>query len=387
MQQKLTWKKVDQLIADYTQEIVSPALVTNPVVSVFFPTYNHAVFVEQALDSVLMQETDFPFEIVIGEDASTDSTFDIVHRYQRAHPDKINLLRSTQNLGYAAIPAAIRLFRACRGKYIAMIEGDDYWTDPNKLQKQVDYLEAHPDAAGCFTDCIIVDDSGEEIDPRPFWNDSYEQSYDQKACLADLVSCYGTAALIFRSQVINHGLPDYFLKAGSDFLLDLMITEHGTLDYLTGITSAYRIHLDGIWQGTSALTNANSMITRICLLYDDENFMARHEEAVNSSFLIWSSIFSQHVQREHLSLYEAISLYLMATLGMVSLSKCPAVKDELSKLFDQRWHDNLAASHPLRKRLMEACRLYSDFPAARSFIVSKLSHYALLCIKRRLRLG
>ena len=98
MKQKITWKQVYKQIDENTEEISSPDLVSNPLVSVWFLTYNHVKFIEAALDSVLAQKADFPYEIVIGDDASTDGTSEILDRYQSEHPDKIKILRSTKNL-------------------------------------------------------------------------------------------------------------------------------------------------------------------------------------------------------------------------------------------------------------------------------------------------
>ena len=114
---------------------------TSKKVSVFMITYNHEKYIAEAIDSVLMQKTDFDFDIVIGEDCSTDATRRIVLEYSRKYPDKIKLLLHNVNVGF--ISNLMYVLEACTGKYIAMCEGDDYWTDPFKLQKQVDFLEAN----------------------------------------------------------------------------------------------------------------------------------------------------------------------------------------------------------------------------------------------------
>ena len=114
---------------------------TSKKVSVFMITYNHEKYIAEALDSILMQKTDFDFDIVIGEDCSTDATRRIVLEYSRKYPDKIKLLLHNVNVGF--ISNMMYVLEACTGKYVAMCEGDDYWTDPFKLQKQVDFLEAN----------------------------------------------------------------------------------------------------------------------------------------------------------------------------------------------------------------------------------------------------
>ena len=126
------------------QEISDPAVLSkNPLVSVKMITYNHELYIAQAIEGVLMQQTDFPIELIIGEDCSTDRTRGIVLEYQKKHPDIIRIITSEHNVG--AIKNGIRTSTATKGKYIAFCEGDDYWTDPLKLEKQVDFLEASPD--------------------------------------------------------------------------------------------------------------------------------------------------------------------------------------------------------------------------------------------------
>ncbi len=114
-----------------------------PLVSILMITYNHRPFIAHAIQGVLQQESDFPFELVIGEDCSTDGTREIVFEYQNKYPDIIRVITSDKNVG--SKKNGDRTGKACRGKYIAFCEGDDYWHHPGKLQKQADYLESHPE--------------------------------------------------------------------------------------------------------------------------------------------------------------------------------------------------------------------------------------------------
>lgn len=114
-----------------------------PLVSVLMITYNHERFIEAAVNSVLSQQTDYPFELVIGEDHSTDATGKKVDALAAAFPHIIKVVRAENNIGIAA--NFCRTFRACSGKYLAILDGDDFWTDPLKLQKQVSFMEANPD--------------------------------------------------------------------------------------------------------------------------------------------------------------------------------------------------------------------------------------------------
>jgi glycosyltransferase involved in cell wall biosynthesis len=127
--------------------------VQEPLVSVAIITYNHAPFIAQAIEGALKQETTFPFELVIGEDRSTDETRDIVLKYQEKYPHVISVVISDENVGMKK--NSYRTAKACRGRYLAFCEGDDYWHHPWKLQKQVDYLEHHPECGLLFADCDV----------------------------------------------------------------------------------------------------------------------------------------------------------------------------------------------------------------------------------------
>lgn len=133
-------------------------LCEHPVVSVNMITYNHEPYIRQAIEGVMMQKTDFEFELVIGEDASTDKTREICFEYQKRYPDKIRVLWWHENLYRNPHPAggnSRRVSARCRGEFIALCEGDDYWIDPLKLQKQVDVMRKHPNVGFCFTGAKI----------------------------------------------------------------------------------------------------------------------------------------------------------------------------------------------------------------------------------------
>ncbi|MBK9176761.1 MAG: glycosyltransferase [Flavobacteriales bacterium] len=134
-----------------------PKNVPPPRVSVVVATYQHAGFIEQCLNSILQQETDFPFEVLVGEDESVDGTREICQRFAAEYPDRIRLfLRSRKDVMHimgrpTGRSNVLRLLESASGKYIAICEGDDHWIDPKKLQRQYDALENDPGASGCFT--------------------------------------------------------------------------------------------------------------------------------------------------------------------------------------------------------------------------------------------
>lgn len=142
-------------------------LCKHPVASVHMITYNHEPYIRQAIEGVMMQKTDFEFELVIGEDCSQDKTREICFEYQKKHPDKIRLLWWHENV--SRLGGNGRRTRAhCRGEFIATCEGDDYWIDPLKLQKQVDVMRKHPNVGFCFCGARIYTEKDQQ---DRIWND------------------------------------------------------------------------------------------------------------------------------------------------------------------------------------------------------------------------
>ena len=142
---------------------------SSPVVSICCLTYNHAKFVRQCMDGFLMQKTDFGVEILVHDDASTDGTDDILREYEERYPDKVFPLYEEQNKfsqGYRGRMDIEFNYSRARGKYIAYCEGDDYWTDPLKLQKQVEFMESHPEYSVCFHRCQRYDEKSGKYDKR-----------------------------------------------------------------------------------------------------------------------------------------------------------------------------------------------------------------------------
>ncbi len=210
-------------------------------VSVAMVTYNHEKFIAKALDSVLMQRTNFDYEIVIGEDCSADKTRDILIDYQEKYPDKFRVLLHEKNLGMHENGA--RVLAACKGEYIAMLDGDDYWTSPEKLQKQVDFLDNHPDCAVCYHDALIVHEDGSR---EPMHYRSTQKAFSTVEDLF-LDNFIPTCAVIFRRGLFGR-LPDWVstLKMG-DWLIHILNALHGRIGYLDETMAVYVVHPGGIW--------------------------------------------------------------------------------------------------------------------------------------------
>jgi len=210
-----------------------------PLVSVRVATYNQEKYVGQCLEGVLMQRTDFAFEVVVGEDCSTDRTREIVLAYAEKHPDKIRVLPSEKNLGSQG--NSFRIQQACRGKYHAMLEGDDYWIDPLKLQKQVDFMEAHPDVTMCFHNAFVLHEG--VFGARLFFTSNMPEILTfEEVCWFNTP----TASNMARSDVLA-SLPSWRLNILSgDVLFRLWCAHHGKVGYLNEIMAVHRRHPGGL---------------------------------------------------------------------------------------------------------------------------------------------
>lgn len=168
------------------------------LVSVFMITYNHEQFIRQALDGILMQQCNFKYEIVVGEDCSTDNTRSILLEYKSKYPDQLNLLLHNKNIG--AMNNQIATMEACKGKYIAICEGDDYWTDPLKLQKQVEALETNSLAVICFHKMKKLFQDGTTI---PQDTSLFHKGINVRASIFS-INYIATLTVMFRRERLNH---------------------------------------------------------------------------------------------------------------------------------------------------------------------------------------
>ena len=226
--------------------------VTQPKVSVMVMTHNHARYAAQTIESALQQKTTFPFEVVIGEDASTDGTREIVARYQRQAPDIVRPLFREKNFGVTRNTACT--FEACKGKYIAMLDGDDFWTDAGKLEIQAALLDAHPETALCGHRAALL------LEPEG-WTGGVPYHL-AKGYYPDLpAGVYGIQDLIHSdflptsSVMFRNGLfprfPEWFfdLLVVQDVPLFLLSARYGNIALLSEIMSTYRLHGKSLFAG------------------------------------------------------------------------------------------------------------------------------------------
>lgn len=209
--------------------------------------YNHEKFIAQAIDGVLMQQTNFDYELIIGEDSSPDNTLQICLEYEAKFPDKIRVLKREKNLGGGGQPNFIDCYKHTKdSKYFAFCEGDDYWTSPHKLQKQVDFLENNPDFASCFHNTEVVFFEGNQ--ESYFLNENIERDVFSLDDLVgeDEIWFMATASVMHRRDAIGD-LPEWFVKTKSgDIPLHILAARNGKIKYLPEPMAAYRKHPGGI---------------------------------------------------------------------------------------------------------------------------------------------
>jgi glycosyltransferase involved in cell wall biosynthesis len=243
-------------------------------VSIFILTYNQEKFIAQTIESVLMQKTDFSYQLVIGEDCSNDKTRIICEKYACDNGDKIKLLPSPdRNTGL--IKNYIRTIKECDGKYIAICDGDDYWIDENKLQKQVDYLDSHPDFSIVYCKVKELFPNGETKEPLDF-------ERKQNAGFEDLIfdNFIPSVSVLFRNIQKESLFPNWIYKFPyGDWPTYLWtIYKGGKIFFLDEVTAVYRMNI-----GVSAqIRKINSDILQVNLsildnIFHDINFANKKE--------------------------------------------------------------------------------------------------------------
>jgi glycosyltransferase involved in cell wall biosynthesis len=220
-----------------------------PKVSVRMITYNHEPYIAQAIEGVLMQVTTFPFELVIGEDCSADGTAAIVNDYARRFPDRIRVVSSEANVG--RLRNYLRTLAACRGEYVAMVDGDDFWTAPDKLQAQADLLDSDPGCVLCFHryDTLYPDGTTEASSSTP---------PDGELGIEYLIGSPERPlplTVMFRNGLVGE-FPTLFHRLSFTSLpYFVMLAEHGRLRFIDRTMAVYRVHAGGVWSrgGSRAL--------------------------------------------------------------------------------------------------------------------------------------
>ena len=308
----------------------------DPTVSISCTTYNHANFIKSCLEGFLMQQTSFEFEILIHDDASTDETQDIIKAYQQKHPTIIKPIFQTENQYSKGVRGIMPRFNFPRaqGKYIALCEGDDYWTDPLKLQKQVDFLEENEEYSMCFhkvnliyPDNSIIEDNITKVPVK------YESIED----LAEKGNYIHTPSVMFTRQELI--LPkEMYLSPVGDFFLYMIISRNEKIGYLEEIMAVYRVG-SGIWSTKSSyvrnlntnycfalLVKTNLFTGKVnqILINRIEIFLRRFENELKSKDLLLLSLnenLTNKILQSLLDLYESEKMKTNKSI-IFQLKKC-----------------------------------------------------------------
>lgn len=338
-----------------------PATSQQPKVSVLLLAYNLEAYIAQALESILMQQVDAPYEIVIGEDCSTDRTRAIIASYARRYPRKIRPIFRPHNVGMNQNFALT--LKACRGKYVALLDGDDYWTSPQKLQRQLEFLEENPHCSVCFHNVNVVYENGSE-ETHPF-HLQYPVHHISKALpksvsvLEDILpgNFIQTCSVMFRRGLFQE-LPQWFYAMPTyDWPLHILNAQYGQIAYLNHIWGVYRVHQAGFWSMQMSvydnLQDVKSMIQAYTLLdrYLHYQYTQLLEEPVIP--LYWIAARLLWAERD----FDQSLVYLIRAFTGIIKPRHGALRRKLVRRLKELVHDALAGLAE-----MWASRPFLNFP-------------------------
>ncbi len=224
-------------------------------VSICTVTYNHEAYIRQTLDSVLMQDVDFPYEIIVGDDGSTDATRAILQEYAKQYPERMRLVLHETNQGPRKNVQSVR--KLVRGEYIAILDGDDFWVDPTKLRRQIEFLDANPSfsaSAGRYRSVFENTDSRHGPDVSP----EQPTVIDMETFLRG--TWIGASSVVYRRSMVPV-IPPWTWKLNmGDVGLQFLCVQQGPIRFFNDIVSAYRIHDGGMFSGIEFVKRLNWMI-------------------------------------------------------------------------------------------------------------------------------
>lgn len=279
--------------------------IKKPKVSILMITYNHEAYIKEAITSVMSQKTNFDYELIIGEDCSTDKTREIVEEYSKKYPEVIKVICGSYNVG--AQENFKRISNMARGDYIALIEGDDYWIDEFKLEKQINFMDEHTDVyAIAHRAKIILDKSATEFQKMQWQEDVAPlriEGYINLKSLLKFNILIPTASLVIRRKVLDE-LPLWLENIPmGDLYIQIKSRLLGNLYLIPDVMSAYRITSNG----TMATTNYEKI--KIGIIYLLENFLKQELTDFQKKELL---ISYDNCCRDLLDMYTERNLFLDA---------------------------------------------------------------------------
>jgi len=240
-------------------------IIEEPKVTIWCPAYNHELFIQKCLDSFLFQKTNFPIEIIVHDDASTDRTSEIIKNYKNRYPNLFLTIFQKENQ-FSKDPSHLikTCFKVARRKYIALCEGDDYWTDPYKLQKQVDFLEMNPDYSLTCHNVEVVGNIHQT---------NYVKSVKDFYTAEDLASgeiSIPALSVVFRNYMFVE--QHFFLNTPiADFPLLLLISQNGKIKYFPEVMGARCVHEGGLWSSADKSAKLTALLTTVYFMIGNYN--------------------------------------------------------------------------------------------------------------------
>lgn len=229
-------------------------------VSILLMTYNHEKFIKQALNSIFLQKSPYDYEIIVADDCSTDRTIEIVNEYKLYYPNKINILQNKSNLGITKNYQ--RGFRSCQGDYIAVLEGDDYWTSPKKIFKHVTFLENHRECVMSFNRFVVANEMEGRFNVQPWPVDDKFQIVTLTDLARDnFIGNFSTC--VYRAEIIKNIEEKVYDLIAFDWLINMAVAQYGLIAYLPEIMSVYRLHPNGTWTQKSQIEKIQDIIKTI----------------------------------------------------------------------------------------------------------------------------
>ena len=275
-----------------------------PMVSIRTQTYNHEQYIAQALDSFLQQETNFPFEIVVHDDASTDKTADIIREYEAKYPKIIKPIYETENQ-YSKKDGSLRkiMDNACKGKYIAYCEGDDYWCDPHKLQMQYEAMEAHPECSLCTHIVQCVSEQGNPVErfhpPHGLFNTNIIQQDElAQAIIANFRYPFQTSSYFILNDLLRKNESFFDIPGNGDEKIMRLCLNNGKTYFISKTMSCYRLQSIGSW--SSKMRYSKEM--RMTNLYNNIKLNQEFDKYSNYRFHKFVEIA---IRKNHISIAAA----------------------------------------------------------------------------------
>lgn len=261
-----------------------------PEVCILMPTYNHSEFIPKAIEGVLSQKTKFPLQLCISDDCSNDETLTICIDYQKKFPKQIEIIFALENTQSKIISSLYHRGLASGSKYISFCEGDDYWIDTSKIQKQVDLMEKNKNYSGCCHDAKILDKDGKIVmqscKERPHFHQVVNSDHivmEKGIVNSGFKSQAPTASFLFRKKVIESTLKR-FNGITSDVHLMLTAVDMGDFFYIDEVMSVYRHHPDS-WSFSPLRNRMLTHLNRFESYNKDEKLMKRYKKIIEEKLL------------------------------------------------------------------------------------------------------